>query len=240
MAHDAAINHDFGFLAVFSPKCASSSIKEWLWDARTHNGARPHEGSPWVDFGRIDLDEIGDHPGYLTVVFVRDPVRRVVSYYRRFVVLGETEWIHADDDGTVDLRDCTFRETVAAIAAVARSGRRLQHHLVPQVGGIPPGTTFDAIVVVERFDADLAAFNRLVGITSPGPWHSHVQPYDGPDVPGADLSPAAIRTQGAPPPEQFVDDELAATIADIYADDVDWYLSVPGTQLLTPSASARS
>jgi len=240
MAHDAAINHDFGFLAVFSPKCASSSIKEWLWDARTHNGARPHEGSPWVDFGRIDLDEIGDHPGYLTVVFVRDPVRRVVSYYRRFVVLGETEWIHADDDGTVDLRDCTFRETVAAIAAVARSGRRLQHHLVPQVGGIPPGTTFDAIVVVERFDADLAAFNRLVGITSPGPWHSHVQRYDGPDVPGADLSPAAIRTQGAPPPEQFVDDELAATIADIYADDVDWYLSVPGTQLLTPSASARS
>jgi hypothetical protein len=238
MAHDAAINHDFGIIAVFSPKCASSSIKRWLWDARTHNGARPHEGNPWVDFGRIELDTIGDHPGYRTVVFVRDPLRRVVSFYRRFVVLGEAEWIHADDDGTVDLRDCTFRETVAAIADVARSGRRLQHHLVPQVDGIPPGTAFDAVVVVERFDADLAAFNRVVGITSPGPWRSSVQRYHGPDVPAADLSPAAIREHGAPPVERFVDDELAATIAEVYAHDVDWYLSMPETWLLT--ASARS
>jgi len=240
VAHYAAVNHDFRFVAVFSPKCASSSIRLWLWDARTLMGARPHVGGPWRDFGILPLDAIAEYPGYRTVLFLRDPIRRVVSYYAQFVVGEDEEWLHADDAASVELRRHTFRETVRAVAAVARSGRRLQHHLVPQVDGIPPGIVFDEVIVVERFDRDIARFNRVVGITTPGPWAATVRSYDGPDVPAADLTPAWIREHGLPRPERFVDEELAATITDVYAEDVAWYLSVPGTSLLRPGNSTAA
>ncbi len=240
MAHYAAVNHDFRFVAVFSPKCASSSVRLWLWDARTVNGTRPHEGAPWRDFGPLpSLEAIAEYPEYRSVLFLRDPIRRLVSYYARFVVHEVEEWICADDDGDVDLRGHTFRETVRAVANVARSSRRLQHHLVPQVDGIPPGTTFDEVVVVERFDTDIARFNRLIGNAMTGPWRAEARTYDGPDVPAADLLPASLRDKGLPRLARFLDDELVATIADVYAADVDWYLSIPGTRLVQPACSDR-
>jgi hypothetical protein len=237
VAHYAAVNHDFRFVAVFSPKCACSSIRQWLWDARTTNGTRPHAGEPWQDYGPLPggLEAIAAHPGYRTVVFLRDPIRRVVSYYAHFVVGEVEEWIHADDDGDVDLRGRTFREAVGAVAEVARSGSRLQHHLVPQVDGIRAGLTFDEVVVVERFDTDIARFNRLIGNTMTGPWRAKTLAYDGPDVPAADLPPAWLRDHGLPRPARFLDDDLVATIADVYAADVDWYLSIPGTCLIRPA-----
>jgi hypothetical protein len=232
LAHYATVDHDRGILVVFSPKCASNSIRHWLEDARWKLGRDPAEVQ------MVPLEMIGEYRDLLAVAVVRDPIRRLIGYYGRFVVPGVETWLHADDAKHRDLRDCSFRDVVGIVAEVAGRGHRLQHHLVPQIDGIQADFTFDEVLVVERLDDDLARLSRRLGHESLSSWRENEKQYGGgPPGPAADRPAAWFVEHGLPEKGWFIDDDLVDIIRSIYAADVRWYFAQPGTKLLAPAIS---
>ena len=182
----------------------------------------------------IPLASAADHPDLLKVAVIRDPVRRLVGFYGRFVVPGDRDWCHVDQGKLHSLHGCSFREMIDAIRARVAAGDRLQHHLVPQTDDIPDGMVFDEVIVVERFEHDLERVRRRLGQPPLATRRAHRNPYGvAPAEPAADRPAEWFATHGLPEPHCFVDDAIVETICDIYADDVAWYLAQPGTALLT-------
>ena len=81
---------------------------------------------------------------YVRLWFVRDPFRRLVSFYYQFVVQEQQLWCFADDAKTQRLEASTFVEFVRTVGDLHDKGHRLQHHLEPQTRALL-GVPFDRI-----------------------------------------------------------------------------------------------
>ena len=78
MAHYYLINHPRKFIAVLSPKCASSTLKIWVNHTQTES----------VSLGESMISPGAGHqyPDYRKFLFFRDPLRRLVSFYCRWIL----------------------------------------------------------------------------------------------------------------------------------------------------------
>ena len=133
---------------------------------------------------------------------VRQPLRRLVSFYYAWVVNNNQSWCFADQAGEVGLLDHTFREFVETLGRLAERGTPFQHHLTPQTRA--EGTVrFDEVVKLEELDQRIVAINRLLGVDYV-PRHLNALPYATAKRPDAcDLSPRELRREPAYPFEYF-------------------------------------
>jgi len=172
----------------------------------------------------IAAEQVAEQDDYFRIFVVRDPLRRLVSFYYQWVVLHQTRWFHADEARQVSLRDCTFREFIAALQALAEKGLPFQHHLTPQTR-ILNAASVDEVVKLEEINERFRAINRRLGLDY-APRHLNQTAYsDIPRLGAFDLAPATLREEPLHPYQSFFDDELLRAATHIYAQDMALYAS---------------
>jgi len=228
MAHYFLVSDALRLVAVFSPKCASQSIRGWCVAAiETVTG----EPVPKIERFLVEPDTVAAYEAYWKVFFLRDPLTRLVGVYARWVIPDDSEWAFADAQQRLPLRDKSFRQFLFALLHLHRHGQEPQHHLTPQLRNTE-GVKFDEVVAVEQLSAGLAALNRRLGVSVPIP-HFNRRTYD-PAMrePVVDRRPNWFREHGVPAPGFFYDDETRGIAYEIYAEDVAYYRGTTGLQVL--------
>src|SRR5215470_1737144 len=224
MAHYFIANHDKRFIAIASPKCASSAVRSWFAQTAGVHSAGWRAIEPYL----VDAQRMSKL-AYERILFVRDPLRRLVGFYWTWVVCNSTEWCFLDDGREVSLVGVTFRQLVEGIDRARHQGRVLQHHLIPQVAGLPTDRPVDHLALVERLDDELAALNRRFGLSGYDQPHPRRETIDSTlTEPVMDRRPECFDRHRAPAFERFYDDELAAIARRCFADDVALHASIPG------------
>ena len=218
MAHYITINHDKRFIAFFSPKCGRNTIANWFKRSLDID-VDDHDSD--VNGHLIDLSRLSNYPDYHKVIFIRNPFRRLVSFFSLWVVRNDVLWCFADDARQVSLQGKSFAEFVDCLDALWSDGREFQHHLKPQMRGLD-GITFDDVIRLETFNADIERLNQRLQIRYT-PRHLNPTPYDATRrEPVWALRPDDLR--GAIPTyEWFYNDRLIDIVNRIYAADVRFY-----------------
>jgi len=231
MAHYFLANHDRRFVLIASPKCASRAVRQWFLASIGDGNGDLRACDPHLVGLRALRTTVAD---YEWIQFVRDPLRRLVGFYREFVVPEVSQWRFADQAAAVTLEHASFCEMVDAIAELRRDGLDLQHHLVDQSAGVPLDRPPIHLALVERLDAELVLLGERFGVVGAtgSPMRRRVD--DG-MTPGcvARRPPKWFRSRPTPSYESFYDEELADRVRRIYADDVALHATITGAQPLT-------
>lgn len=243
MVHYRAINHDRKFIAFFSPKCGSTTIKRWFLDSLYDQEMATSRNFNKALVARSNVK----HYGYRKILFIRDPLARLVSFFCHFVIRDQLNWCFADDARAILLIDRTFSEFIHLLKKLVNEGSQPQHHLKLQITGIE-GETFDHVYLMEDFHQNIADLNRLLSIDANETTMHNETPYGRNFLPEAfDLTPSRLRKLGIPNKESFWNDELIAIATEIYQPDMELHqsassgepLSVPGDKTLRSNPTPR-
>jgi len=224
MAHFFLASDALKLVAVYSPKCGSQSIRTWCQSAIEAAVDAPVED---LDRFLVWHGTVGQYTDHWKVFFVRDPLRRLVGFYARWVVRDPATWCFADAAQRMSLRSKSFRQFLLSVQHLRKHRLPLQHHLVPQLHNTQ-GLRFDQVIAVERLADELGKLNRRFGIVVPIP-HDNQAPYD-PALRqvATDRAPDWLRRHGVPAPEFFYDDETRAIALEVFADDAAYYREATG------------
>jgi hypothetical protein len=223
------VNHDKRFVAIASPKCGSTAVRSWFLQTVGADRAPLSAITTYM----VDGETLSALRGYERILFVRDPLRRLVGFYWNWVVRDSTEWCFLDERREHSLVGATFRDLIEAIDKARRHRLVLQHHLLAQVAGLPGDRPPDQLALIERLDDELAALNRRFGLTGYEARQLHGRPVDSTLAePVMDRRPDEFDPRRAPPFERFYDEELAATARRCFSEDVALHASIPGARPL--------
>lgn len=225
MAHYFIASHEKRFVAIASPKCASTAVRRWFLQTA---GVRPATLRE-IDHYLVDAQRLPGLDAYERVLFVRDPLRRLVGFYWNWVVCDSTKWCFLDESAAYSLQGATFREMIEAVDRALRQRLVLQHHLLAQVANLPADRPPDHLALVERLDDELAALNERFGLTGYDDPHPSGRTVDATLAePVMDRRPGWFDQRRAPAFESFYDAELAATARRCFREDVALHASIPG------------
>ncbi len=220
-------------VVIASPKCACSSLKRWF--VASHAVPAEHRFALHRCMIRPqDLEHLVDHE---RVFFLHDPLRRLVSFYARWVVqapLGTPHrlldsWCFADQQRRFFLHGKTFRQFLLVLRHLHASGLALQHHLQPQLQHVPR-EQIDRVILIENLEDGLDDLNRQFGFSHADavPPRVNVTTYDlESDQSVMDRPPAWLARHGLPAPARFFDDETRALAEMVYSEDLGFYRSQP-------------
>ena len=219
MAHYVAVNHDRQLIAIFSPKCGSNTIKAWFYNTL---GIKEPDVQRHFSRYMISPAQIGTYPHYRKVFFIRNPFRRLVSFYARWVVRNHTTWCFADDRKRFLLHDKSFCDFVHILNHLWGQRLAFQHHLKPQTLGLID-LTFDHIVKLETFDSDIELLNQRLGIHFT-PHRLNATAYDPLiKIDAFACKPDQLRERNIPTYECFYNADLIDIVCRIYNQDVTYY-----------------
>jgi len=228
MAHGYLASEVLELVAAYSPKCGSNSIRAW-YTALIEEAS----GQPVIDVDHflISRERASRCEDYWKVLFLRDPLRRLVGFYSLWVVRDESLWCFADARQRFPLRDKSFSEFLLALQHLRAHDLPLQHHLVPQAANLQ-GVDFDETVAVERLGEGLAGLNQRLDLDVPIP-HKN-RSLDDPSLRDfvGDKKPDWFRNVGVPGAEYFFDVETRALALELYAADVELYRRRTGLDIL--------
>lgn len=229
MAHYFIANHAKRFVAIASPKCGSKAVRSWFLQTAGVDPPTLQKVDPFL----VGPEGLAALDAYERVLFVRDPLRRLVGFYWTWVVCDSTDWCFLDERREQSLRGATFRQMIEGVDNARSQGRTLQHHLVAQVAGLPGDRPADHLALVERLDDELAALNQRFGLTgcdNAEPFRRQVGSTR--SEPVMDRLADRFDRDLAPAYESFYDAELAAKARRCFADDVALHASIPGASPL--------
>jgi hypothetical protein len=220
MAYYFRIDHELRLLAVFSPKCASNSIHRWMDRLARASG----QGA---DFDRknacwINPNQLGEYKDYTCVQFLRDPLRRLASFYSQWVVRRPGDWSNADHDQRFQLHRKSFREFLYIIDHLFRHDLPFQHHLEMQTRNVPE-FEFLHVVLIEGLSKELQALNSRLCYSDSVGNENRTDKSDLLQAFVGDTKPAWLARNGVPEYQWFYDHDMAEIARRIYAQDVDYY-----------------
>ncbi len=232
MAFYFRVNEELNLVAVFSPKCACTSIKKWM-DALAQASARRADLNANHAYN-IGADQFAAYTGYRTVLFLRDPLRRLASFYAHWVVKRPGRWDFADAERRFWLRGKSFRRFLFVLDHLARHDLAFQHHLESQLGNLP-GFEFQHLVLVENLLEGIQMLNTVLGYkVLPAKRYNCIRKNKQLTEFVGDRTPRWLAENGIPDYSWFYDSEMVAMAKHIYTQDVDLYQR-QGGQLLNPA-----
>jgi len=216
LAYYRLVNHSRKFLAIFSPKCGSTTLKDWFERSLEcrENATRDH----WQRRYAVRTDALASFHGYHKLLFIRNPYHRLASFYRQWVQGEDSCWAFADHDGHYSLRKKSFAEVVDVLENLHVQGIGFQHHLEPQIDEVDR-IYFDEVIKMEEFDARIGAINRWKGID-----------YD--------IRHLNASTPGNTAGDDLYSGDLYARIYRLFRGDVDFYNAQAGP-VVYPEAVQR-
>ena len=219
MAHYCVINHELRLIAVFSPKCASQTISMWFLG---NPGIEAKLKSNMIPPHMINPREITDYKDYYKVLFLRNPLHRLVSFYAHWVVRDSRCWCVADQRRRFSLQGKTFRQFMFVLDHLSRHGLEYQHHLQPQVTNVLH-VNFDRVILVEELDRGLQQLNSELGIEKGFESFNQIVYDNRLKEPVADRDPKWLQKNGTPVVEWFYDEELKEIAQNAYVVDIACY-----------------
>lgn len=174
----------------------------------------------------ISADEVRAASDFTRVWFVRDPMRRLVSFYYQFVAYRSVHWCFADHDEQVRLEGATFASFLHSLHDLWVRGEPLQHHLKPQTREFNTAT-FDRIIKIEELDERANELMALLDIDIPPGHENRRHHHQGAYHSGAEhLAPDELTRMPVLDYESFWSNELRAMAREAYADDCRLYDSL--------------
>jgi hypothetical protein len=230
MAFYRAIHHQKRFIALFSPKCACSSIKNWLNNIEQTSLQEENDNTPIEYLTELQYRSFiygKDFQDYTKIIFVRDPLHRLVSFYNLFVVhfqRSSVDWHHVDNKKQFDIKEKTFEEFLQLLLLVHRDPDiELQHHLESQTMDTE-NLTFDFIIKVDKLSAGFRILNEELDLSLPATPRVNASPYNLNLTEDAfNKTPGELRMGGTPYYSYFYDDRLRKIAEEVYAEDFKLY-----------------
>jgi len=182
---------------------------------------------------RVSPDNTGDYPDYLKVLFLRDPLRRLVSFYAHWVVTDELLWCFADRQQRFRLHDKSFRQFLYVLEHLWQHDLDFQHHLQSQTSHLSQ-VAFDRVILVEQLNQGLQSLNNELGISGEIPLKNARTYLNHVNRSAADHLPAWFRRHGVPAAQWFFDAELRDLAENMFAGDVALYRLSGGEILCDP------
>jgi hypothetical protein len=219
VAHYRVVQHDKKFIACFSPKCGCTTLKDWF--LASLESPEPLEYAAISKY-MLAPHELARYPHYRKIFFIRDPFRRLVSFYCGWVVRAVPLWCFADAEGRERLEGVSFSGFIHTLAALHARDAAFQHHLEPQLKDVE-GIAFDRVIPIERLDDELRRLDRELGIRYE-PKHLNVTPYATRTIDAVfDLPPSEIAARGIPASECFYNPALIEIVSGFYREDIEFY-----------------
>jgi hypothetical protein len=213
------VNHHLNLIVCFNPKCACTTLKDWFLHSlpvdedQTRRCIGPHGIPP---------KEIIRNRGYTKILFVRDPFRRLVSFYCGFVVRDTRNWCFADANQNYPLHGKSFSEFLQILEELAGQGLAFQHHLQPQIGSVC-GIRFDMVIAIERLEQQLSELNSTLAIKYDVPKHNATPYSESANRYSFDASPECLALEAIPIAEYFFNPTLVARVEKLYNEDLTYY-----------------
>lgn len=224
MSYYCLFQEEQRFIFCVDPKCGCTTIKKWFLSTLEN---RPIEDMRAIRTWMRSPKSVQTADDYIKLWFLRDPLRRLVSFYYQMVVSdqeGDT-WAFADHNKVELLKGRTFEDFIYILGDLHKRGERLQHHLEPQTRFLL-GVSFDAIVKIEDFNERTDELMALIGVDV-RPKHLNHQKSSGRIQAGAyRLKPDHLAKQPNYEYESFWNDELKEIARHIYAEDCRFYESL--------------
>ena len=219
MTHYCLFDDERRFVMCVDPKCGCTTIQEWFGRIV---GLRPDQNQLSIAHWMKHPADVWAADGYVRVWFVRDPFRRLVSFFYQFVVHEKPLWCFADHAKTQRLEGATFQEFVRLLGDLAHRNERLQHHLEPQTRSLL-GLPFDRIIKIEELDSRADELIDLLQVDA-RPGHHNRQAPGGELIDDAwTLHPQELAERGILAYDSFWNDELSAIVSRVYAGDCALY-----------------
>ena len=194
-------------------------LRDWF----KHSFAEHEIRDRWrIEKHLIQPGEIDNYPDYSKILFIRDPFRRLVSFYCQWVVGDDRLWCFADDEKNHSLHGKSFSEFLGILEDLADRGLAFQHHLEPQMNNVGD-VQFDLVIAVEQLKAQLTKVNEELGIEHQVTMFN-ATPYDETLTTFAyDASPESLARKGIPRYQYFYSPDLAGKVERLYREDLDCY-----------------
>lgn len=219
MTYYHVINHHHGLIVCFSPKCACTTLRHWFKHSLPEDEIKKwrHLSDHMVWPGEIDR-----YPDYSRILFIRDPFRRLVSFYCRWVVRNDSDWCFADDEKNHRLRGKSFSQFLHILEGLAGQALTFQHHLKPQMQNVER-VAFDLVIAIEQLNAQLTKINEALGIEyavntrNATPYDEALREFV------YDATPKSLARNGIPGCRYFYNPDLVSKVERLYRDDLECY-----------------
>ncbi len=220
------VSHEHKFVCFWNAKCACGTVKTWFlnlhgiyeWEYSPHSEIEKH--TP-----RIEKTELFNNPlnEYYKFIVVRNPWKRLVSYYKNKKILMR----HKNLNFNIDVRenkytgDYTFKEMLYYIKDIP--DRYREDHIQSQFSQLED-LKFDKIVKLESFDVDMNNVTTVLNLPNVIDFKNF---YHQPPSPISknidfvyDTKPLDFLHDELPSYEYFYNDELKDLVNDIYHSDI--------------------
>jgi len=220
------VSHEHKFVCFWNAKCACGTVKTWFLNL---HGIYEWEYSPHSEIGKhtpsIEKTDLFNNPlnEYYKFIVVRNPWKRLVSYYKNKKILMR----HKNLNFNIDVRenkytgDYTFKELLYYIKDIPDHYR--EDHIQSQYSQLED-LNFDKIVKLEKFDTDMENVTKVLNLPNvidfKNFYHQPPSPISKNTNFVYDTKPLDFLHDELPSYEYFYNDELKDLVNDIYHSDI--------------------
>ena len=151
------VSKKYKFICFWNAKCACGTIKTWFlnlhdvfeWEYSPHSEVSKHTPS-------ITKNQLSDYDDYYKFIVVRNPWKRLVSYYKNKKIIMRHKNINFDIDRSrpINSGDMSFKELVNFISLSDSHIYTREDHIANQYYGLE-NIKFDKVVKLENIHNDM-------------------------------------------------------------------------------------
>jgi len=220
------VSKKYKFICFWNAKCACGTIKTWFlnlhdvfeWEYSPHSEVSKHTPS-------ITKNQLSDYDDYYKFIVVRNPWKRLVSYYKNKKIIMRHKNINFDIDRSrpINSGDMSFKELVNFISLSDSHIYTREDHIANQYYGLE-NIKFDKVVKLENIHNDMNVvkneLNLPLNFNFKTTFHQPPSPVSDTKQYVYDIRPLDFNKEDLPSYEYFYNDELKSIVKQSYIDDV--------------------
>lgn len=220
------VSKKYKFICFWNAKCACGTIKTWFlnlhdvfeWEYSPHSEVSKHTPN-------ITKNQLSDYDDYYKFIVVRNPWKRLVSYYKNKKIIMRHKNINFDIDRSrpINSGDMSFKELVNFISLSDSHIYTREDHIANQYYGLE-NIKFDKVVKLENIHNDMNVvkneLNLPLNFNFKTTFHQPPSPVSDTKQYVYDIRPLDFNKEDLPSYEYFYNDELKSIVKQSYIDDV--------------------